>query len=282
MFPDVSCTIADMDKRDWERLGDEVVRRRVHLGMKTREALADATRLSSRVLSDIEKGRRTSYGPGTLITVERALRWLPGSIERVLGGDQPLAHEDEEIPAEGGVYFTAETASRLEEGEVSVRFTSLSDLSRSAHKLNRALIREAAGDAYRLEVADRVGEIAEKASRLTRVGISQLVDPDTFKTITDTEGATHESQSETTQESLPEDAREDGDPRTTTTGAARRGDRKLSALPGGKQGDSVDGRLPAPDPADFLAAQTIDPKDASLRPANRDEESQDHGYDDPV
>jgi hypothetical protein len=48
------------------------------------------------------------------------------------------------------------------------------------------------------------------------------------------------------------------------------------------QGDSVDGRLPAPDPAEFLAAQTIDPKDASLRPAEVDDESQDRGSDDPA
>jgi transcriptional regulator with XRE-family HTH domain len=69
---------------DWTRLGRAVVTRRVELGMHTRQALAEKTGLSTRILGDLENGRRTSYDPATLARVEQALQWLPGTVDRIL------------------------------------------------------------------------------------------------------------------------------------------------------------------------------------------------------
>lgn len=62
--------------------------------MRTRESFAEATKLSTRILGDLEKGRRDSYSQGTLLVVENALEWEPGSIQSILdGGDPtPVAH----------------------------------------------------------------------------------------------------------------------------------------------------------------------------------------------
>jgi transcriptional regulator with XRE-family HTH domain len=68
----------------WERLASAVIARRVELGMHTRQALAEATGLTARSLSDIERARRTSYDPATLARVEQALQWLPGTVDRIL------------------------------------------------------------------------------------------------------------------------------------------------------------------------------------------------------
>lgn len=94
MFPDVSCTITGMEKQDWERLGQLVVQRRIELGMRTREALADQAKLSTRLLADIEKGRRTSYSPGTMIILEQALQWHSQSVRNILDGGNPDTLED--------------------------------------------------------------------------------------------------------------------------------------------------------------------------------------------
>jgi transcriptional regulator with XRE-family HTH domain len=42
--------------------------------------------MSERILSDIEKARRASYDPATLVRLERALNWPAGHIERILAG----------------------------------------------------------------------------------------------------------------------------------------------------------------------------------------------------
>lgn len=78
----------------WERVGEEIVRRRVDLGLHSREAFARDSGLSPRLLSDIERGRRESYDSATLARLERALRWLPGSVQAVLDGGNPTRVED--------------------------------------------------------------------------------------------------------------------------------------------------------------------------------------------
>lgn len=65
-----------------------MVSRRIELGMRTREALADKIEISYRVLSDLENGKR-SFAPSTLAVVEQALDWQPGSAKRVVAGGEP-------------------------------------------------------------------------------------------------------------------------------------------------------------------------------------------------
>lgn len=90
MFLGVSCSISLMASEEWKRLGNLVVRRRNELGMTTRESFAEATQLSSRMLGDVEKARRTNFDAGALARIEIALRWQSGSIDRILTGGDPV------------------------------------------------------------------------------------------------------------------------------------------------------------------------------------------------
>src|SRR4051794_31049202 len=75
---------------DWDRLSQAIIDRRAELGYRTREALAAAAGLSSRLLGDLEHNRRQNYDRITLARVEGALEWEPGTIHKVLrGGPYP-------------------------------------------------------------------------------------------------------------------------------------------------------------------------------------------------
>lgn len=59
------------------------------MGFGTITALGEATGLSTRILGDLEHGRKTSYRPATLNKVESALAWNPGAILAIVGGAEP-------------------------------------------------------------------------------------------------------------------------------------------------------------------------------------------------
>ena len=71
------------------RLGRTIVARRTDLGYPTRQAFADEVNLTYRVLTDLENGKRM-VGPKTYASIEQALRWAPGSVGRVLRGEEPV------------------------------------------------------------------------------------------------------------------------------------------------------------------------------------------------
>ncbi|MFB8276945.1 Scr1 family TA system antitoxin-like transcriptional regulator [Nocardia colli] len=73
---------------DWKLLAEHVVARRELLGMGTRQALAEETGLSYRLLGDLERGTRP-LSDGTLAILEQALGWAPGSAWQVLRGGTP-------------------------------------------------------------------------------------------------------------------------------------------------------------------------------------------------
>ncbi|MBB2940478.1 transcriptional regulator with XRE-family HTH domain [Actinoplanes lutulentus] len=74
---------------DWERLGRYVVSRRVELGYTQRTDFAEATRITARVLSDIENGRRGNFDQVTIAKLEYGLRWATGSVAKVVDGGAP-------------------------------------------------------------------------------------------------------------------------------------------------------------------------------------------------
>lgn len=76
----------------WKRLGNLLVARRIDLNVtyRNRRAFAADTNLDYRVLYDIERARRDNYTDSTLAAIEKAYKWAPGSIQRVLGGDLPV------------------------------------------------------------------------------------------------------------------------------------------------------------------------------------------------
>lgn len=74
---------------DFRRLAEAITHARVGAGHRTRRDFAGETRISLRVLSDLETARRTNYDAATLAAVEVALGWLPGSCRAVLAGGSP-------------------------------------------------------------------------------------------------------------------------------------------------------------------------------------------------
>lgn len=75
---------------DWDRLAQAIIDRRAALGYRTREALAAAASVSSRLLADLEKNRRQNYDRITIARVEGALEWEPGTVNTILrGGPYP-------------------------------------------------------------------------------------------------------------------------------------------------------------------------------------------------
>lgn len=80
------------------RLSELMQARRLELGMKTWRALATEAEISYETLRALRTG--APVAPGTANAIEKALRWTPGSIDRVLGGGAP-APADAPPPADG-------------------------------------------------------------------------------------------------------------------------------------------------------------------------------------
>jgi transcriptional regulator with XRE-family HTH domain len=79
-----------VDNPDWRRLGEYVTRRREQLGMT--QADVDAAKGPSvATLRKIEKGGAPegSYRGGVLASLERALQWPNGAVDRILAGSEP-------------------------------------------------------------------------------------------------------------------------------------------------------------------------------------------------
>ena len=87
-FPEKSCTMAAMDPV-LARVGRYVVNRRVALGYKHRIDLAKELPITDRTLADIENGVREA-SIGTYAVLENKLGWVPGTIEALRAGREPL------------------------------------------------------------------------------------------------------------------------------------------------------------------------------------------------
>ena len=83
----------------WKRLGSLVTAGRLRQGHRSLAAFAATTGLSRTTLDSIEHGRKQSYDPATLATLEGALGWQTGSVQRVLSGLEPLQVEDPDLTA---------------------------------------------------------------------------------------------------------------------------------------------------------------------------------------
>lgn len=85
---------------------------RLRLGHRSLAAFAAATGLSRTTLDSIEHGRKQSYDPATLATLEGALGWQAGSVERVLSGLEPQPIEDPDLAAVINAWPRLSTGSR--------------------------------------------------------------------------------------------------------------------------------------------------------------------------
>lgn len=77
--------------RDWGRLGAAMRTQRLRLGLK-QSAVAEAAGITARTLINYEKGRPLGDDediPGGYYRVEPIIGWGPGSVDAVLGGEEP-------------------------------------------------------------------------------------------------------------------------------------------------------------------------------------------------
>lgn len=82
--------------KDWDRLAEYVRERRTELGI-TQEDVRHAGGPSTATMRLIEGALQEAYQPSILARLERALRWQPRSVQRILGGGEP-APLDEAAP----------------------------------------------------------------------------------------------------------------------------------------------------------------------------------------
>lgn len=75
--------------KDWKRLADAVVRRRAKLGRLTQAQIAHRSGISLDRIQAIEGAKSDRYRRVTLMALEQALEWEPGSIDEILAGGDP-------------------------------------------------------------------------------------------------------------------------------------------------------------------------------------------------
>jgi hypothetical protein len=85
---------------------------RLRQGHRSIAAFAAATGLSRTTLDSIEHARKYAYDPATLATLEGALGWQAGSVERVLAGLDPQPVEDPDLAAVTNAWPRLSSGSR--------------------------------------------------------------------------------------------------------------------------------------------------------------------------
>lgn len=90
-------TVTSVQRR-WDRLAELAITQRASLGYSIAQ-LSARSGLSTSTLDNIEHNRKSSYDPATLATLERALRWRDGSVERILKGMDPQPIQDPDLEA---------------------------------------------------------------------------------------------------------------------------------------------------------------------------------------
>lgn len=124
-------------EEQWERVAQRVYERRDDIGLTATDVVKRAGRgLSLGVLSQIENNRKTSYSVRTISALERALAWLPRSVQGILDGGEP--EEAWEPPADDPIITmdaaNAEVANPLAE--------TVADLRRRLDAVERELARQ--------------------------------------------------------------------------------------------------------------------------------------------
>lgn len=86
---------------NWALLAQQVVARRVELGHPTRDGFAEASGLSARLLTDLERQNRTNFDAVTLTRLEQALKWPKGRVQAILATPEQPAEPAELSTREG-------------------------------------------------------------------------------------------------------------------------------------------------------------------------------------
>lgn len=96
-YAGVAPPVVTAARDDWERVGQAIRARRLHLDIGQ-----DQLGISKAVASNLENGKQTSFARSSLMRVSRALGWTSDSIERMVRGEDPISAEpsvDERLAA---------------------------------------------------------------------------------------------------------------------------------------------------------------------------------------
>lgn len=129
------------EDRDWPRVAKVVLDRRIFLGM-TQEDVRAAGGPSTATMRLIEGAFQDSYKPHVIRSLEQALRWQAGSVERIHAGEEPL-----EVPQ-----AQTEPLTRAERARILIDFAR-TDPKFLADKRLAGVVIEMAEEAIREEEA---------------------------------------------------------------------------------------------------------------------------------
>jgi hypothetical protein len=164
LSPNVASRInamTDHDAPNSARLGEYVVARRVQLGYKKRPAFSDASGISTRILGDIETGRRGNFDPTTIAALENTLGWATGSVNRIAHGGEPTVVTNTRDDTANS--DSAPAGDQATDGDEALRRVMRSNLTDDQkRRITRMLIAEKE-DAERQRVA-----LAEQLIRFAR------------------------------------------------------------------------------------------------------------------
>ncbi len=96
----------------WERVAARVTAERVRRGHRSLAEFAKAAGLSTTTVDSIEHSRKDRYDPATIATLEHALGWEPGSVDRIRQGLQPKYDDDPDLTALIDVWHKLSPGSR--------------------------------------------------------------------------------------------------------------------------------------------------------------------------
>ena len=109
-------------------LAEQVVKARLRKGYSTQESLAKRVKVCSRLIGDLENGRRESYAKRTLQRLDNALSWENGTAQSILSGEitQPNISTDYSITQDIGgnqvlIGYLSQISQLSEEAQWEVR-----------------------------------------------------------------------------------------------------------------------------------------------------------------
>lgn len=151
-------------KSGLSRFGALVATRRAALGL-SRDRVAELGGPSDTTLARLEQGAGPLPSRATLIKLDTALEWIPGSAAQALAGGEP-------IPVEGDETKKSDDALQVGSTEITVPLQLLTDLINQADVIANLTREMVDGDMIPLEVLDSsLAELSTSVTRLARIPV---------------------------------------------------------------------------------------------------------------
>jgi transcriptional regulator with XRE-family HTH domain len=149
------------------RFGAIVAARRASLG-RTRDRIAELGGPSDTTLANLEAGTGRVPSPATLVKLDTALDWAPGSAARTLAGGEPTPLEEHEADSS--------TSLQVGSNEIAVPLPLLTELINQADAI-AGLAQDADGDSVPLEaLQSKLADLSTSVTRLARIPVIGMLE----------------------------------------------------------------------------------------------------------